>query len=55
MGGDFAKGGDRNISNIPESEKLVCKKFNIKIVNGVWGDKIQSSSWLFSKVNRAKS
>lgn len=42
----FAKGGDRNSNNIPESEKLVCEKYNIKIVNGVGGDKVQSSSWL---------
>ena len=42
----FAKGGDRNISNLPESEKLVCLNFNIKIISGVGGDKVQSSSWL---------
>lgn len=46
----FAKGGDRNANNIPESEKKVCEKFNIKIINGVGGDKIQSSSWLLKKV-----
>ena len=46
----FAKGGDRNSDNIPESEKKVCQKFNIKIVNGVGGDKIQSSSWLLNKI-----
>lgn len=45
----FAKGGDRNISNIPESERMVCEKYNIKIVNGVGGEKIQSSSWLIEK------
>ena len=44
----FAKGGDRNINNIPASEKLVCKNFNITIVNGVGGDKVQSSSWLLN-------
>ena len=42
----FAKGGDRNSDNIPENEKKVCQEFNIKIINGVGGDKIQSSSWL---------
>ncbi|MSU54315.1 MAG: hypothetical protein EXS48_00545 [Candidatus Staskawiczbacteria bacterium] len=42
----FAKGGDRNFDNIPESEKNVCLKFNIKVVSNVGGDKIQSSSWL---------
>ncbi len=46
----FAKGGDRNSSNIPESEKRVCEKFSIKIVNGVGGGKVQSSSWLIKKV-----
>lgn len=40
----FAKGGDRNIDNIPE--KKVCEELNIKIVNGVGGGKVQSSSWL---------
>ena len=44
----FAKGGDRNSGNIPEAE--ICKKLNIKIINGVGGDKVQSSSWLLSKV-----
>jgi len=45
----FAKGGDRNSGNIPESETKVCEKFNIKIINGVGGGKVQSSSWLLSK------
>lgn len=37
----FAKGGDRNVGNIPEN--AVCEEFNIKIVDGL-GAKIQSSS-----------
>jgi cytidyltransferase-like protein len=45
----FAKGGDRNLDNIPESEKEICKKFNIKVVSNVGGSKVQSSSWLLSK------
>jgi cytidyltransferase-like protein len=45
----FAKGGDRNADNIPE--KSICDELNIKIINGVGGDKVQSSSWLLSKVN----
>ena len=45
----FAKGGDRNISNLPESEKKICERFNITIVSGVGGDKVQSSSWLLNK------
>ena len=52
-GGDlyFAKGGDRNAGNIPDSESFVCKKFNIKIINGVGGDKVQSSSGLLKNVS----
>lgn len=46
----FAKGGDRNINNIPLQEKEVCEKFNIRIVNRVGGDKVQSSSWLIKNV-----
>lgn len=49
----FAKGGDRNFDNLPDSEKRVCKEFNIKIVNGVGGDKVQSSSWLLKKQEKA--
>lgn len=48
----FAKGGDRNSKNIPESETNTCNQFNIKIINGVGGDKVQSSSWLLSKVSK---
>ncbi len=40
----FAKGGDSTSLNIPEKE--VCEKLNCKIVLGIGGDKIQSSSWL---------
>ena len=39
----FANGGDRATSEIPETP--VCKKFNIKMVDGL-GDKIRSSSSL---------
>ena len=45
----FAKGGDRNVNNIPENEKQVCKDFNITIVNNIGGGKVQSSSWLLKK------
>jgi len=45
----FAKGGDRNIDNIPESERKVCKKFGIEVINNV-GEKIQSSSWLLKNI-----
>ena len=36
----FANGGDRATSEVPES--VVCKKYNIKMVDGL-GDKIRSS------------
>ena len=39
----FANGGDRATSEVPETS--VCKKFNIKMVDGL-GDKIRSSSSL---------
>ena len=39
----FAKGGDRNVGNIPEKE--VCERFQIKIIDGL-GAKIQASSKL---------
>ena len=42
----FANGGDQNNNLIPES--YVCKKLNIKLVDGL-GSKIQSSSWLLNK------
>lgn len=46
----YANGGDRTKSNIPEAE--VCKKLGIKMFFNVGGGKIQSSSWLMSKVMR---
>ena len=39
----FANGGDRATSEVPES--AVCRKYNIKMVDGL-GDKIRSSSSL---------
>lgn len=45
----FAKGGDRNLGNIPESEKNICETYKITVVNRVGGDKVQSSSWLLKK------
>lgn len=50
----FAKGGDRNMENIPKSEREVCKKLGIKLVFGVGGGKVQSSSWLLDKTNRTE-
>lgn len=44
----FANGGDRTKKNIPEIE--ICRKIGCKMVFGVGGKKIQSSSWLIKKV-----
>lgn len=51
----FAKGGDRNSSNIPNEEKKVCQEFNIKIINNVGGVKVQSSSWLLKSARNLTS
>jgi D-beta-D-heptose 7-phosphate kinase/D-beta-D-heptose 1-phosphate adenosyltransferase len=40
----FAKGGDRTLGNIPE--KKICEDLDIKMIFGVGGGKIQSSSEL---------
>ncbi len=48
----FAKGGDRNFDNLPETEKEVCKEFNITVVNNVGGGKVQSSSWLLKNTKQ---
>jgi D-beta-D-heptose 7-phosphate kinase/D-beta-D-heptose 1-phosphate adenosyltransferase len=46
----FAKGGDRNVGNIPTPEVLVCQEIDCEIVNDVgWGGKVQSSSNLVKK------
>ena len=49
----FAKGGDREFDNLPESERTACKAFNIEIKNKIGGDKIQSSSWLIKKASES--
>jgi D-beta-D-heptose 7-phosphate kinase/D-beta-D-heptose 1-phosphate adenosyltransferase len=44
----FAKGGDRDITNIPQEEVDVCNEINCKIVSGIGGgrnEKTHSSSW----------
>lgn len=42
----YAKGGDVTSDKMPKVELDVCKELGIKIVYGIGGDKIQSSSWL---------
>ena len=44
----FAKGGDRTPENMPKAELELCEKLGIKIVYGVGGEKVQSSSWLLN-------
>jgi D-beta-D-heptose 7-phosphate kinase/D-beta-D-heptose 1-phosphate adenosyltransferase len=41
----FSNGGDALNDNIPE--KIICDKYNIKMIDGL-GEKIQSSRWLLS-------
>lgn len=43
----FGKGGDRSYSNIPET--TICEELGIQMIFGL-GNKIQSSSWLISKL-----
>jgi D-beta-D-heptose 7-phosphate kinase/D-beta-D-heptose 1-phosphate adenosyltransferase len=46
----FAKGGDRNIKNIPSCEVELQKKIGYKVVENIGeGGKVQSSSWLLKK------
>lgn len=47
----FCQGGDREPGNIVVEEVEICKEIGCKVVYGVGGDKVQSSSWL---VNRWK-
>jgi len=51
----FAKGGDRTPENMPPSEVELCRKLGIKIVYGVGGGKVQSSSWLVKNFEKAKT
>jgi glycerol-3-phosphate cytidylyltransferase len=51
----FAKGGDRTIDNIPKDEVEICKCLGIKLVVGVGGGKVQSSSWLVDKAVEKKT
>jgi D-beta-D-heptose 7-phosphate kinase/D-beta-D-heptose 1-phosphate adenosyltransferase len=48
----FAKGGDRDLKSLPNSEVDICKRLGIKIVCGVGGKKIQSSSDLVKSVRK---
>jgi len=48
----FAKGGDRTPDNMPKTEIETCRKLGIKIVYGVGGRKMQSSSWLLDRIKK---
>jgi len=49
----FANGGDRKADNIPEYR--VCDELGIKMGFNIGrGGKVQSSSWLIEKANKAK-
>jgi cytidyltransferase-like protein len=48
----FAKGGDRTPNSMPRSEVELCDRLGIKIVYGVGGGKVQSSSWLVKNAGR---
>lgn len=41
----FAKGGDRDKTNIPPEEIEACREVGCEIVCGVGGEKTHSSSW----------
>jgi D-beta-D-heptose 7-phosphate kinase/D-beta-D-heptose 1-phosphate adenosyltransferase len=48
----FTKGGDRDVrDNIPESE--TCDRIGCRILTGVGGGKVQSSSWLIDNARSA--
>ena len=40
----LANGGD--VTSIPEEEQAICEEYKIKVVYGVGGEKINSSSWI---------
>ena len=48
----FAKGGDRFISEIPETK--LCREIGVEVVDGL-GEKIQSSSELIKNFNGGKN
>lgn len=48
----FAKGGDRIPDNMPTAETEVCERLGIKLVYGVGGEKVQSSSWLVDEFRK---
>jgi bifunctional ADP-heptose synthase (sugar kinase/adenylyltransferase) len=47
----FFKGGDRDLTNIPQEEIDICKEIGCKIICGIGGEKITGSSWLDWELN----
>jgi cytidyltransferase-like protein len=47
----FCNGGDRKEGCIPSREECICSSLNIKMLYGVGGEKIQSSSELVDKAS----
>jgi cytidyltransferase-like protein len=47
----FAKGGDRTTDTLPRDGVKVCQRLGIRLVTGVGGGKVQSSSWLVKNVS----
>lgn len=49
----FAKGGDRNVGNIPSPEVMMCNEIGCMIVNDIgYGGKVQSSSLLVKRASK---
>lgn len=48
----FANGGDRKQGSLPSVEEVMCREYDIEMVYGVGGGKIQSSSWLIDKAKQ---
>ncbi|MEM3666739.1 MAG: glycerol-3-phosphate cytidylyltransferase [Candidatus Bathyarchaeia archaeon] len=48
----YAKGGDRVRENMPRAELEVCDQLGIRVVYGVGGGKVQSSSWIVANFNQ---
>ena len=46
----YAKGGEYNVNNMPSAELATCDRLGIKVVFGVGGSKVQSSSWIIEKL-----
>ena len=48
----YAKGGEYTPENMPSCELEACERLGIKVVFGVGGGKVESSSWIVEKLVR---